>query len=403
MNPPASRFSPFAAFTFLFALSVSLPHIIQAIFPGGSVPGFTKSSIPPEEPAVITKGESPVYQKVQMQENLAWIQGQDNVQLLRPADFPPGEELEPGEEGFGAEERVSLDLSPSLILEYNRSWDSLGTKREREAAGAAVFLSTRTEFQALVHHLRFDDNVDEIQGNGGSLELSHRFDDWELTGGALVHSYNSLHTSVNAYMEAGKVVTSKMYVTVRAAWTDMWERLANIRDKLRLFDIASAVTYHFRQFWSLYVLGDYGWYSDNNDRMIGVAEVTRQLPLLRGLSLGLGAEATTFLRQRPTYWTPSYYHLIYARLRWTNRPLPWPFPFTGAEDTEAPTLTGLVEYIPGINNRGYFEQTATAGMRLRVTKRISLDGQFSYFDSDDRFDSHYDEKRVDGKVVIDLP
>jgi hypothetical protein len=115
------------------------------------------------------------------------------------------------------------------------------------------------------------------------------------------------------------------------------------------------------------------------------------------LSLALGMEFTAFKDQQPTYWSPSYYHYAYGRLRLTRGYETGPFePTRPAPATWRDRFGYLAEVTAGINNDGKPEVSERAGLAWHATNALTFQTEFFHLDSQGRFsDSDYAENRLD--------
>lgn len=412
-----SRLSQPALFTSLIVMSCTVPWTLQAIFPPSS-PGY--GNVPPEEPAEAqasdAAGDAEGLRRRQLAENYDWLgdkqtamaygkeygeQGVDEAGAEESAVEAQAQE----EETPAAEAEAPLDLSPGVFAAYHQSWDTLKVVRQRSTLGAFAYAGgpkIMTRVEGSYSELRFHDDASKIRGRSGAIDLAHQLGSRLLVEeGVAVNGYESFHTDLTGYLRGGLDLTRVLFLSITAAWEDMWERLPNIVDGLRVFSVSPYAYYQFLPRWWTSAYGSFAHYTDGNDRQSVDADLGYFLSPRVGLSLSGGVEATHFQFEEPTYWSPKSYTLMYGRLRLTKgfedppfiaqRPLPqyWNRRFGY-----------LAEYTAGVTDRHDFEQSARAGLAWRATSRLSLRGEYYYLDSEGRFTNNYYEDRVDAKAVF---
>jgi hypothetical protein len=396
------RFGQAAVFIILLALSLSIPLMIEAIFPGGR---SAKSATPPEEPVSNAAPATSAVEDARLRDNVAWLRG-DGGSVLDAGDASLAEAAEEAatesEEPANAEsENARLDLRPGLWIGYTRSWDSLDIRREQFAAGAFVFISSHTRIDLSGARLRFRDDVDKIYGEAVRIDGAHRLgNEWLLEEGVEHDDYDHLHDSWNGNVRLSGALSPKVGIAVEGSRRDMWERLANIRNKLRLWEAGLSVFYQLLPRWWLSAMGTVGWYTDHNARLSPGAEIGYVLSPKAGLSLATGVEMSSFREQRDTYWSPNYYHYVYGRLRLSRDYERQPFEPQRTTGGWRGRLGYLAEVTAGVNDEGHAEVSERAGLEVRPVDRLTLRAEFYHLDAEGRFDDTYAENRVDGRAEV---
>ncbi len=401
------RVSQAAVFVVLLAMSFSIPLMIQAIFPGGH--GGDHASAPPEEQIVSAHAASASSETSRTNQNYAWMRG-DGGSVLdggdaagAGADDEAVEAVVDVEVGSAEGERLShLDVRPGVFLGYTRSWDNLEIRREQFAAGVFAYIGQRNRVQASGARLRFRDNTDRISGEAVRLDGAHLLPHaWVLQEGVEHDDYDHLHDHWNGDIRLSGAVAPKVGIEVDGGRQDVWERLTNIQDKLSLWSIGASIFYELLPRWWLAALGRAGWYSDHNAKLLAGGEAGYVVSPRMGLSVAAGIETTTFKDQEVTYWSPSYYHYVYGRIRLTKDYDHQPFaPVRPKANGWRDRLGYLAEVTAGVNDDGHPEISERAGLEVRPTGNLSLRGEFFHLDSAGRFEDSYSENRVNGVAEV---
>ena len=401
------RVSQAAVFVVLLAMSFSVPLMIQAIFPGGH--GGDHATSPPEEPIVSARAASDSAETARTNQNYAWLRG-DGGSVLdsgETAGAAPADEAVEAvvdvETGSTEAETVShLDVRPGVFLAYDRSSDSLDIRREQFTAGAFMFIGKRNRLMASGSRLRFRDDADRISGEAVRVDGAHLLrGNWVLQEGLEHDDYDHLHDHWNGDVRLSGALAPKVGIEVDGGRQDVWERLTNIHDKLSLWQFGASIFYELLPRWWLAVLGRTGWYSDHNAKLIGGGEAGYLISPRAGLSAAVGIETTAFKDQEVTYWSPSYYHYVYGRLRLTRDYERQPFePVRPKPNGWSDRLGYLAEVTAGVNDDGRPEVSERAGLEVRPTSNLSLRGEFFHLDSNGRFDESYSENRISGRAEL---
>lgn len=399
------RIAQGAIFSVLLLMSVAIPLMIEAIFPGGR--GESAVDHPAEVP-VATLPSSSRTDAIDTRENIAWLSGDAGSVL----DAGAGSARDAAEDALDADADgvveseegpgLPLDLRPGVFVGYTRSWDNLEIRREQYTAGAFTFISSHTRLQASASRLRLYDDTDKLYGEAFRFDGAHRLPGgWLLEEGIELDQYDHLHDSWNGDARLSGALTPKLGVTIEGGRSDMWERLPNIRDRLRLWQAGLGLFYQLLPRWWLAGYGNAGWLSDSNGRLSLGGEGGYMIFERIGLSASAGMETTTFREQRLTYWSPAYYHYIFGRLRLTRNFERYPFePLPSDPMTRAERWGYLAEVTSGVNDDGRLESSFRAGVRYRATRSVSFHGLFYHLASDGRFDDSFAENRVDAGAEV---
>jgi len=390
-------------FAALLFMTITIPLMIEAIFPGGR--GGSSSDLPLELPVQSAPSSSASNERIRTSENVAWLRGDGGSILDAGAESAVESDEEEEAEAVELDQAVAglpLDLRPGVFAGYTRSWDNLEIRREQIALGAFVFLSSHTRLQASGARLFFRDDTDKISGNALRLDGAHRLPSgWLLEEGLERDDYDGLHDSWNGDARLSGPITSRLALTLEGGRSDMWERLNNIRDRLRLWQAGLGLYYQLLPRWWLAGYGNGGWLSDHNGRSSLGGEAGHVISPRLGFSASAGAEVTSFRDQEATYWSPSYYHYIYGRLRLTRNFERAPFErLPGNPMTRAERWGYLAEFTGGVNDDGRYEQGLRGGLRWRATRSLSFHAEFFHLDSNGRFDETYSENRLDTGVEV---
>jgi hypothetical protein len=392
------RVSHAAIFVVLLLMSLSIPLMIQAIFPGGQ----RHDAPAPEVPVTPPQPAPPGVEASRTTENYAWLSG-DSGSVLDAGDGA-ADEVAAAEEALetdvaDAEPELPLDLRPGVFAGYTRSWDSLDVRREQYSAGAFLYIASHTRLQASGARLFFRDDADKISGNAIRLDGAHRLpSNWLLEEAVERDDYDSLHHSWNGEMRLSGALLPRLGFMLEGSRSDVWERLANIRDRLRLWQVGISLFYELLPRWWLAVFGNSGWYSDHNKRLLTGGEVGYEIAPRIGLSAAVGVEATRFSEQKSTYWSPSSYHYAYGRVRLSRDYERAPFePRRASALSWKDRLGYLAEVTAGVNDDGHAEVSERAGLAIHATDSLSFRGEYFHLDSEGRFDDSYSENRLDLK------
>lgn len=401
------RVSQAAVFVVLLAMSFSIPLMIEAIFPGGH--GGDRVASPLEEEIVSARPASASAETGRTNQNYAWLRG-DGGSVLDSGDAAGSgadeEAVEAAvdlETGSAEQERISrLDVRPGVFLGYTRSWDNLEIRREQFTAGAFAYIGRRNRVMLSGARLRFRDDTDKISGKAFRLDGAHLLPgNWVLQEGVEHDDYDGLHSHWNGDVRLSGPIAPRIGIEVDGGRQDVWERLSNIRDKLSLWHVGASIFYELLPRWWLAALGRAGWYSDHNAKLLAGGEAGFVVSPRAGLSVAAGVETTTFKEQEATYWSPSYYHYVYGRIRLTRDYDRQPFePVRPKPNGWRDRLGYLAEVTAGVNDDGHPEVSERAGLEVRPTANLSLRGEFFHLDSAGRFEDSYSENRVSGVVEL---
>ena len=392
-----------AIFIILVAMSLTVPLMIQAIFPPGNA---GRSAPPPPEEAIMTAHPvSSAEENDRVHQNLAWLQGDTGGVTGIGEAVGASEAAEAAEQAAAESGEVPrrFDRRPGIFLGYDRSWDSLSTHREQFIGGAFVYLNDRNRILASGARLRFRDDADKISGTAVRLEGAHRMgSDWLLQEGLEEDRYDHLHNDWNGDAKISGPIAPRVGIEVDGGHQDVWERLVNIHDRLSLWQAGVSLFFELVPRWWLAALGRVGWYSDHNEKLISGGEAGYVISPSKGLSAAAGVEATSFKDQHATYWSPSYYHYVYARLRLTRDYETTPFePEPAKASSWRDRLGYLAEVTAGVNNRGFPEVSERAGVAVHATGALSLGAEYYHLDSSGRFDEGaYSENRVNATATV---
>jgi hypothetical protein len=306
-----------------------------------------------------------------------------------------------GEEA--GEVEAPLDLRPGVYVGYTRSSDSLEIRREQFAAGAFVYISSHTRLGLSGARQRFHDDVDKIYARAIRFDAAHRLArGWLLEEGVEHTTYDGLFDSWDGNVRVSGALSPRVGIAVEGSHRDVQERLINIRDKLGLWEAGVSLFFELFPRWWLAGIANGGWYSDHNARLLTGAETGYVVSPKAGLTLSVGAEATTFREQEITYWSPSYYHYVYGRIRLTRDYERAPFePRRASPGGWRDRLGYLAEVTSGVNDDGNLESSGRAGLELRATDRLTFRAEGFHLDSEGRFDENsYSENRIDATAEV---
>jgi len=389
----------------LLLFSLSIPWMVEAIFPGNGGP----STRPPEEVPLWNDGQGPRATAADTAANRQWEADAPEVAWAPPLGSDAdalGDSLYEDPAVPANRDRTPPDkfrLGPGVFVSYERSWDNLETARQIVTGGAYVYLSTHSRVTGAVRELRFWDDADgRLRGRGGWLEGFHRLNErWTIDESIGVDTYEGLHASLHGHARGAWLPTEDLYASFTAQWTDLWERLPAIEDKIRLFVLTPYLYYKFlRRAWvEGYVSRVF--YSDDNRRHTWGAETGYFLVPDIGLSLSAGAESHSFRENKPLYWSPDYYALFYGRLRATrnydeNPFTPWPREALSRSDR----LGYVAEYLIGVDDDRGVDHLVRGGLSWRAGRRVRLKAEMSHLESANRFDDNYAENRVEGRIDV---
>lgn len=370
----------------LFLMGLSVPWALQAVFP--PVKARTETPLGEEKPIL------PKPEWTNPQEKVAWL----TTRRAEDEAWLNGQERDSDQEGV-------LDDRPSVFASYDRYWDSFKLVQERWRVGTGLFLFPHTYVEASVHELLFHDPFQTVKGRGGALELAHQWTERLVLQESLeVHHYEGLHDSVNGSVQANVQATEKLFVNLGARWEDVWERIAAITNRVRLFTVGPYVYYEFLPGWWLageYLYGHYtAQNTRDNSRQFVMGELGYFLWKKLGLSLSGGVESYHFDHEAPFYWSPDHYRLLYGRIR-MERGFEEPLFAQRLEKrlTLWNRLGYLLEYRVGLSNTDDVEHLVRAGLSYHLTERWNVRVEASRLDSNGRFDSHYSENKVEGKIT----
>ncbi len=390
-------------FLILLGMSMAIPMMIEAIFP----PGSGGYNISPEEPLAVNHRSSDGIEDARFRDNLNWIRGGDAGSALDSTGQGDVEEaeaaLELEEEGTNdGSSRDNTDRRPGVFAGYTRSWDSLEIRREAFSGGAFVFISSHTRLQASGARLRFRDDNDRIYGEAWRIDGAHLLPKgWLLQEGLERDRYDGLHGDWNGDARLSGGIGSRLGITLDVAHRDMWERLVNVRDRLALWQAGIGLFYQLLPRWWIDGFATGAWLSDHNTRAGFGGEAGYTISKKIGLTASAGIETTSYADERPTYWSPAYYHLMFGRLRLTRNFERAPFEaLPGRPMTAAERWGYLAEFTAGVNDEGRYEQSLRGGVKWRANRNVSLRGELYHLDSNGRFSQDYSENRLDTSVEV---
>lgn len=396
-----------ALLAFLVAAALSIPWMVEAIFPGGGGPA---APAPPEEPLWEESGYSDWQRQRDWEANKRWEEDAPVLAWAPNAGAEGASEIYTSDDGrilpdgetASATPTDEQNLRPGAFIEYDRYWDSLELVRQIFTGGAYVFLSPRTRLTAAYRELRFKDTTGRINGRGGWLEAHHRLNEELLLNGSIgLDSYDGLHISWHGHALAGWTPRPDLYASLTVAKNDMWERLVNIQDKLAVTTLTPYIYYAFHP--RAWVEGHWqvGWLNDDNVRQSLGGEMGYFLHRPSGFSISGGAEAYGFQDATAAYWSPSFYSFVFGRLRATRNYNDNPFRAWPENTPPWQERWGYVaEYLAGFSDDSLWDHFLRGGLGYQLTRRVRLRAEISHLSSNSRFDSHYTENRANALIDV---